>query len=80
MIGGSLFVAIAELGELAEAKTHLLQAVQIYFEFNDESYLDFSLDNLARIYQASQDESILIEVASILGTTVEEVRKRFDNH
>ena len=68
-----------ELGELAEAKTHLIQALQIYFEFNDKRYLGYCLDILARIYQASQDESILTGVASIFGTTVQEVRERFES-
>ena len=76
---GQLGLLAEELGELEEAKTHLLQAVQIYKEFNDEHYLDVTLDNLTRIYKASQDESILTEVASILGTTVEEVREKFED-
>ncbi len=76
---GQLGLLAEELGELAEAKTNLLQALQIYFEFNDEHYLDATLDNLARIYKASQDESLLAEVASILDTTVEEVREGFED-
>ena len=71
---GQLCLLAEELGELEQAKTHLLQAVQIYFEFNDEGYLCYCLGILARIYKVSQDESILTEVASIIGTTVEEVR------
>ena len=75
---GQLGLLAEELGELAEAKIHLLQALEIYQAFNDEYYLNVTLINLARIYKASQDESMLTEVASILGKTVEEVRERFE--
>ena len=75
---GQLGLLAEQLEEIKEAKTHLLQALQIYREFNDKYYLDFCLDKLTHIYKASQDESILTEVASILGKTVEEVRERFE--
>ena len=66
-------------GELAEAKTQLMQALGIFLKFNDQHYLGVILGNLARIYKASQDESILTEVTSILGTTVKKVRERFED-
>ncbi len=67
-----------ETGELEEAKTNLLQVLQIYVEFNDEYYVGVIQGILARIYKASQDENFLAEVASILGWTVEKVRERFN--
>ncbi len=64
--------------DIEEAKTNLLQALQIYVEFNDEYGATFPLNNLDRIYKATQDKSILTEVASILGITVEQVRERLN--
>ncbi len=62
----ALSLLAEELGQLERAKTKLLQALQIYVEFNDEYYVTFTLNILARIYKATQDESLLAEVASIL--------------
>ena len=76
---GQLGLLAEQLGKLEESKTHLLQVLQIYLEFNDEHYLDFTLDILARIYTASQDESIFTEVASIL-TSVRRVVFRRKNY
>ena len=76
---GQLGVLAEELGEIESAKTHLLQALQIYVEFNDEYYMSFVLSILDRIYKATQDETILAEVASILGMTMEEVRERLES-
>ncbi|MBE9005695.1 tetratricopeptide repeat protein [Fortiea sp. LEGE XX443] len=64
-----------ELGELESAKANYLQDLQITAEFNDEYRLEFSLRNLARFYQVTQDESLLAAVSEILGVSVEEVRE-----
>ncbi len=74
---GLLGLLAKELGELEEAKTNLLQALQIFVELTENYDLDLALDHLARIYKATEDEKLLAEVASILGTTVEEVREDF---
>jgi tetratricopeptide (TPR) repeat protein len=66
-----------ELGEWDEAKANYLQVLQIVAEFNDEDYLkNLSLPRLAHFYQTTQDESILTAAASILKTTVEELKER----
>lgn len=64
------------LEELEEAKTNYLQALQLDVEFNNQDSLDISLRNLARFYQATQDESLLTAVASILRVTVEEIKEK----
>ncbi|MDJ0798020.1 MAG: tetratricopeptide repeat protein [Calothrix sp. MO_167.B12] len=63
-----------ELGELGSAKTNYLQDLVITVEFNDEHGLEISLRNLARFYQATQDEDLLIEAAKVLGMEVEELK------
>ncbi len=74
------------LGQVAEvtenrddAKNYYLQALQIFVELNDEHGLSICLPNIKRFYQETQDDSILEAVASLLNTTVEEVREGFDN-
>ncbi len=68
-----------ELGELEEAKANYLQALVITTEFNDEHGLGVSLRNLARFYQATQDEDLLRKVAKIFKTTVEELKEAIIN-
>ncbi len=63
-----------ELG-LEEAKVNYLQDLVIMAEFNDKYGLEISLRNLARFYQATQDEDFLIEVAKAFGTTVEKLKE-----
>ena len=63
-----------ELGELESAKTNYLQALVITVEFNDKDGLRVSARNLARFYQATQDEDFLIEAAKVLGVEVEELK------
>ncbi len=63
-----------------EAKNNFLQALNMWLEFNDEySVQTFSIPSFSRLYQTTQDESLLEEVSQILGVTVEEVRKRFES-
>ena len=69
-----LGVVAEELEEFQEAKTNFLQALSIYAEFNDQYSLEtFSIPALIRLYQATQDSSILETLAQFFGTTVEEV-------
>jgi len=63
------------VGELSQAKSYYLQALQIWAEFNDGySVQTFSLPSLVDLYQQTQDEEILVGIASVLGVGVEEVR------
>jgi hypothetical protein len=64
------------LGDLEEAKTNLLQACQIWAQFNDEYKVQtFSIPSLARLYETTKDESLLEAIAEIFGVSVEEVRR-----
>jgi tetratricopeptide (TPR) repeat protein len=66
-----------ELEDLPEAQANYLQALQIWNEFQDKYMLEtYSFPSLARIYQATQSESLLESIAQILGVTVAEVRGR----
>jgi tetratricopeptide (TPR) repeat protein len=63
------------VGELSQAKSYYLQALQILAEFKDSySVQTFSLPRLVALYQQTQDEEILVGIASVLGVGVEEVR------
>ncbi|GCL55621.1 hypothetical protein NIES3806_29730 [Microcystis aeruginosa NIES-3806] len=68
--------AVAEgVGELSQAKSYYLQALQILAEFNDNYTIQtFSLPSLVDLYQQTQDEEIVVGIASVLGIGVEEVR------
>ena len=75
-----------QLGLLAEAQNdygqaqqHLQQALEIFAEFNDQHSVEITLKILGRIYQATQDESILTNIAQCLNATVEDVQQRFAN-
>ena len=74
---GELGLLEAELEDFAEAQVNLLQALEIFAEFNDQHSLGIILRHLARIYEATKDESILQAVAELFGVTVEEVRESF---
>jgi tetratricopeptide (TPR) repeat protein len=66
------------LGELQEAKNYFLKALSIWFEFNDQhNFTTRSLPNLGRLYQTTQDLSILEAIAQLFGTTVEELLGSF---
>ncbi|MBE9088304.1 tetratricopeptide repeat protein [Microcystis aeruginosa LEGE 11464] len=64
-----------EVGELSQAKSYYLQALQIWAEFNDGYRVQtYSLPSLVALYRQTQDEEILVGIASVLGVGVEEVR------
>ena len=64
-----------EVGELSQAKSYYLQALQIFAEFNDSYTIQtYSLPRLVALYQQTQDEEILVGIASVFGVGVEEVR------
>ena len=63
-----------DLKEFPEAKINFLQALSLWAEFNDQYMIKtFSIPALNRIYQVTQDPSILETLAQLFGTTVEEV-------
>jgi tetratricopeptide (TPR) repeat protein len=71
--------AVAEdLEEFPEAKKNFLQALSIWAEFNDQYMIKtFSIPALNRLYQATQDPSILEVMAQIFGTTVDQITTLF---
>jgi len=57
-----------EVGELSQAKSYYLQALRIFAEFKDGYGVQtFSLPSLVALYQQTQDEEILVGIASVLG-------------
>jgi len=69
-----------ELDDLEEAKSNHLQDLQISKEFQDQNRLAFVFQNLSRLYQATQDQSLLETIANVLGVTVEEIRQRLESN
>jgi hypothetical protein len=68
------------LGLLAEAENNfteagqnLLQALEIFSQFQDQHSVEITVNNLSRIYQATQDQSLLEAIAKVLGTSIEEI-------
>jgi hypothetical protein len=52
-----LGIVAGEVGELSQAKSYYLQALQIYAEFNDSYSLEtYSLPRLGDLYRQTQDE------------------------
>ncbi|MGB7314331.1 MAG: hypothetical protein WA939_15475, partial [Nodosilinea sp.] len=68
-----------DLENLAEAGNYHLQDLQICVEFNDQNRAAFTLKNLQRVYQATQNEALLTEAAQILNTTPDELRQIFES-
>ena len=69
-----------QLGLLAEAEENfteagqnLLQALEIFAQFQDQHSVEITVNYLSRIYQSTQDQSLLETMAKILGVTVEEI-------
>ena len=70
-----------DLEEFQEAKTNFLQALSIYVEFNDQYMIEtFSIPALNRLYQATQDPSILENLAQLFGTTVDQIATLFEDN
>ena len=69
-----------ELEEFPEAKNNFLQALRIRHEFKDEYNIQtYSIPNLSRIYQTTQDDNLLQEISQVLGITIEEVRQKLES-
>jgi len=76
-----------QLGLLAEAENNfteagqnLLKALEIFAQFQDQHSVGMTVDNLSRIYQATQDQSLLETIANVSGVTVEEIRQRLESN
>ncbi len=65
-----------DLEEFPEAKNYFWQALEIWREFNDEySIQTFSIPAFAHLYQATQDQTIVAELAKALDTTMETIQQ-----
>ncbi len=65
-----------DLEDFPEAKNNFLQALLLWHEFKDEySIQTFSVPAFSRLYQATQDETLLESMAQILGITPEEAQQ-----
>ena len=64
---------------MEQAREYLLKALTIFDEFNDKYKLDFTLDILNRLWQASRDYSIPEAVASTFGVSEEEAEARLES-
>ena len=74
----NLGVVAEELEEFSEAKANYLQGLQNFAEFNDTYRIQtFSIPALYRLYNKTQDETIIASIASILGVTEEKVKAGF---
>jgi tetratricopeptide (TPR) repeat protein len=67
-----------EMGDVDNARAYYLEDLRITVEFNDEHGLGISLRNLARVYQATQDDALLTAVAQILNTTPNDLKQMFE--
>jgi len=59
-------------------RSHYQQALVTYVEYNDPHNAGIVLRSFSRLYQATQDASLLTEVAQCLNSTVEEVTQLFE--
>ena len=70
-----------ELRKYQEAKINFLQALYIYDEFNNKYMIEtYSIPALKRLYQATQDPSILETLAQIFGVTVDDISTLFEEN
>ena len=69
-----------ETGDADNARAYYIEDLRITVEFNDEHGLGISLRNLARFYQATQNEAILTESSQILNITSDELRQTFEQN
>jgi tetratricopeptide (TPR) repeat protein len=68
-----------ELGDLEEAKLNHLQDLQISQDYQDQNRLAFVIQNLSRIYQTTQDSSLLESISQVLGINVDQARQQLES-
>jgi len=69
-----------DLKDFPEAKNNFLQAFHIWAEYNDEYNLKtFSIPSLSRIYQTTQDTSLLESISQVLGINVDQARQQLES-
>ena len=69
-----------DLEDFPEAKNNFLQAFQIWAEYNDEySLKTFSIPSFFRIYQTTQDPSLLESISQVLGISIDQARQQLES-
>ena len=62
----------------AHAKTHYMQALTIFAEYNDQIYIAFTIRNLARLWRENDDESLPLVVGTVLRMSAADVQAKFE--
>ena len=75
---GQLGMLSEELTEFAQAKSYYLQALGIFAEFEDQQSLNLIITKLASLYQKTEDNNLITEVAALFKLTEGEIRELFD--
>ena len=68
-----------EQGQYEQAREYYMQALRIDIEYKDKYYTAMDLRNLARLWQASNDDSIPDLVASAVGVSPDEAKALLTN-
>jgi tetratricopeptide (TPR) repeat protein len=76
---GQLGLLAEAENNLTEAGQNLLQALEIFAQFQDQHSVGIALRNLSRIYQATQDQSLLEAMAKVFGVTVDKLAQAFSS-
>ena len=76
---GQLGLLAEAEGNLTEAGQNLLQALEIFAQFQDQYRFEFVLSNLSRIYQTTQDASLLESISQVLGISVDQARQQLES-
>lgn len=80
-MGFSTITYLAEAeNNFTEAGQNLLQALEIFAQFQDQYSVEMTVNNLSRIYQATQDQSLLETMAKVLGVTVETIKQALESN
>jgi len=78
--------AYGQLGLLAEAENNLteagqnlLQALEIFAQFQDQHSVEMTVRNISRIYQTTQNTSLLESISQVLGISVDQARQQLES-
>ena len=73
---GQLGTLAEEQGQWAQAKDYFLKALATYAEYHDTHNLGITLRSLSRLWQVSNDQTIITAVAHVLNLSPDEAEKR----
>jgi len=76
---GQLGLLAAAEDNLTEAGKNLLQALEIFAQFQDRHSVEMTVSNLSRIYQTTQDASLLESISQVLGISVDQARQQLES-